>query len=99
MCADYTYKWRSSYEGDSARPRSDFIYTKNSARPRSDFIYTKNSARPGSDYIYTKNSGGRGILAEISRKWLKKLGGRYDKNCDFQRRNLSSVGRILGTQI
>ena len=59
---------------NSARPRSDFIYTKNSARPGSDYIYTKIAARPGSDFLYTKNSGGRGILAEISRKWLKKLG-------------------------
>ena len=56
MCADYTYKWRSSYGGDSARPRSDFIYTKNSARPRSDFIYTKNSARPGSGFSLHKES-------------------------------------------
>ena len=59
MCADYTYKWRSSYGGDSARPRSDFIYTKNSARPRSDFIYTKNFARPRSDFIYTKKPARR----------------------------------------
>ena len=57
-----------------------FIYTKNSARPGSDYIYTKIAARPGSDFLYTKNSGGRGILAEISRKWLKKIGGRYDTN-------------------
>ena len=56
MCADYTYKWRSSYGGDSARPRSDFIYTKNSARPRSDFLYTKNSARPGSGFSLHKES-------------------------------------------
>ena len=69
----------------SARPRSDFIYTKNSARPGSDYIYTKIAARPGSDFLYTKNSGGRGILAEISRKSLKKLGGRYDKKYRFSK--------------
>ena len=44
-----------------------------------DFRYTKISARPGSDFIYTNFSGGRGTLAEISRKWFKKLGGRCDK--------------------
>ena len=39
---------------NSARPRSDFSYTKNSARPRSDYIYTKIAARPEADFIYTK---------------------------------------------
>ena len=38
---------------NSARPISDFIYTKNSARPGFDFIYTKNFALSGSDFIYT----------------------------------------------
>ena len=38
-----------------ARPRFDFIYTKNFAWPRSHFIYTKSSAPPGSAFIYTKN--------------------------------------------
>ena len=78
-------KWagKKSYCGPLSqiwRHGSDFIYTKNFARPGSDYIYTKIAARPGSDFLYTKNSGGRGILPEISRKWLKKLGGRYDKN-------------------
>ena len=44
-----------------------------------DFRCTKISARPGSDFIYTNVSGGRSTLAEISRKWFKKLGGRCDK--------------------
>ena len=43
-----------------ARPRSDFIYTKNSAWPRSHFIDTKIAARPRSDFLYTKN-----FLSEI----------------------------------
>ena len=40
-------------------------------------------------------------LAEISRKWFKKYYSKGDdvtKSDDFSKRNLSSVGRILGTQ-
>jgi hypothetical protein len=62
-----------SVNENTARPRSDFIYTNFSRGRDRDFIYTKNSARPGSDFIYTKNSARRRDDFIYTKNFLRKI--------------------------
>ena len=63
---------------------------ENSARPRCDFIYTKNSARPGSGFLSTQRIGG-GDLEENGNFSLSKMrfwgiypsGGDLEENGHF----------------
>ena len=81
--------------------------SENSARPRCDFIYTKNSARPGSGFYLHKEQVGA-ILKKMAvfikenalrpvenhdMESQKQLGGDASENGDFQRGKQRLQGR------